>query len=149
MVATGEIKRTLWDNSWAEFSLPAACANRSRAIPNSGDTFAVQRSPHQGELARLTVALSRASADEATRQAAVWIETDDANYSDLGTLVTRPANSAFGGNRAIHEIETARAMKICDEAGIDVTGKRIWRDKRKVLEGLDDEDLRKWLEEKQ
>jgi 2-methylisocitrate lyase-like PEP mutase family enzyme len=76
----------------------------------------------------------------------VWIVTDNADYSDLGILVD--SQSGFGGSRVINEQETARAMKICDEAGIDITRKAIWRDRQKVISGLKDAELRKWLEQK-
>jgi len=48
---------------------------------------------------------------------------DNADYSDLGILVSSPFG--FGGSRVIEEIETARAMKIIDDAGIDITRKAI------------------------
>ncbi|MBE9572728.1 MAG: hypothetical protein IMF11_19045 [Proteobacteria bacterium] len=149
MVTTAESKIRLTGDDWRRVSVSAACANRPRDIPGSGDTFTVQRSPHQQELARLMPVLNKARVDYKTRQAAVWIVTDNASYSDLGILVSRPAFQPFGGIRTIRETETARAMKICDEAGIDVTRKRIWSDRQHILQGLKDGELKKWLEEKQ
>ena len=40
-------------------------------------------------------------------------------------------------------------MKICEEAGIDVTRKAIWRDRRRILGDLKDRDLKRWLEQKE
>lgn len=80
------------------------------------------------------------------RQAAVWIVTDNADYDDLGILVA--SQFGFGGSRVINEPETARAMRICCEAGIDITRKRIWNDKRTIFRGLTEGELKKWLEEK-
>lgn len=145
MVTTTESKIRLSKNDWQSILLSAACANRPRSIPDSGDTFTVQGSPHQAELARLMPILDRAGVNYATRQAAVWIVTDDASYSDLGVLVSRPAYAAFGGTRTINEPETARAMKICDEAGIDITCKRIWKDRSTIIQGLPDGELKTWL----
>jgi TPR repeat protein len=149
MITTAERTVSLSDSGWVSVDVPAACANREKAIPKKDDSFQVARSSHQAELSRLMPAIDKANVDYATRQAAVWIVTDDATYSDLGTLITRPAYSSFGGARTIHEAETARAMKICDEVGIDITRKRIWRDKQTVLRGLNDEKLKQWLEAKQ
>lgn len=149
MVTTAESKVRLAGDDWRSLSVSAACANRPRGIPGRGDTFTVQRSPHQEELARLMPVLNKARVSFATRQAAVWIVTDNASYSNLGILVSRPAYSAFGGTRTIREAETARAMKICEEAGIDITRKRIWNDRQSILQGLADGELKTWLNEKQ
>jgi hypothetical protein len=146
MVTTAESKVRLTSQEWLSVSPDAACANRPRDIPGSGDTFTVQRSPQQAELAKLMPVLDMARADTETRQAAVWIVTDNADYSDLGILVA--SQFGFGGSRVINEQETARAMKICDEAGIDITTKAIWRDRQRVISGLKEGDLKAWLEQK-
>ena len=145
MVTAGESTLRLTADDWQQVSVSAACANRPRDIPRSADTFTVQRSPHQKELARLMPVLNKAGVDYATRQAAVWIVTDDASYSELGILVARRAYQS-GGTRTIREAEAAAAMKICDEAGIDVTRKRIWADRRWIIQGLKDGESRKWLD---
>jgi len=38
-------------------------------------------------------------------------------------------------------------MKICADAGIDITRKKIWKDRWTVLHGLPDDKLKNWLEE--
>lgn len=149
MVTTAETKTRITGDDWRSLSVPAACANRPRDIPGRGDTFTVQRSPHQEELARLMPVLDKAGVSFETRQAAVWIVTDNASYADLGILVSRSQFQAFGGTRTIREPETARAMKICEEAGIDVTKKRIWYDRKTVLNGLPDGEIKTWLQTKQ
>jgi hypothetical protein len=149
MITTAESQVRLTGDEWRQVSVSAACANRPKRIPGSRDTFTVQRSPHQDELAQLMLVLDKAGVRYATRQAAVWIVTDNASYSDLGTLVSPPAFATFGGTRTIKEGETAHAMKICAEAGIDITSKRIWNDRQKILHlGLADGVLKNWLEEK-
>ena len=148
MVTTAESKVHITGDDWRRVSVSAACANRPRDIPGSGDTFSVQRSPHQKELERLIPVLEKAGTGYATRQAAVWIVTDNASYSDLGILVSRSQFQAFGGTRTIRETETAQAMRICTDAGIDITRKRIWNDRERILKGLGDAELKKWLEER-
>ena len=151
MITTSESKFTLRSDGWEYLSPSVACANRPRDIPGSGDSFTVQRSPNQAELNALMPFIEKAKAGFAVRQAAVWIVTDNADYYDLGTLVSTSANTliVFGGKREINEYETVRALEICDQAGIDITKRAIWRDKQKLVEGLKDERLKKWLEDKQ
>lgn len=146
MVTTAENKVRLTSDDWLSELLDAACANRPRDIPGTGDSFTVLRSPQQAELAKLMPVLDKARVDPETRQAAVWIVTNNADYSDLGILVV--SQFGFGGSRVINEQETARAMKICDEAGIDITRKAIWRDRQRIISGLKDTELKMWLEQK-
>lgn len=145
MVTTEEGKVDLGDDGWSEVSVDAACANRPRAIPGEGDSFTVQRSPNQDELARLMPVLDKAGVSYGVRQAAVWIVTDNADYDDLGILVSRSQFQLMGGTRVIGEEEAARAMRICEEAGIDVRQKAIWRDREKIAAGLGDGEMKRWL----
>jgi hypothetical protein len=140
MVATGEKKARLTTDGWQKISVPAACANRPKDIPGSGDSFTVQRSPNQEELATLMPVLNKAGAGTTTKQAAVWIITDNADYDDLGILVNSPGNV-----RAIGAVEAARAMKICADAGIDITKKRIWNDRETIASKLPAGELKTWL----
>lgn len=127
MVMTAESKYTLRSDGWESLSPSVACANRPRDIPGSSDSFTVQRSPNQAELKVLMPLVEKAGVGFAVRQAAVWIVTDNADYDDLGTLVSTPAYApvAFGGTREINEYEAVRAMQICNEAGIDITNCRF------------------------
>jgi len=143
MVTTSEGKVQLTTEEWVSASLGAACANRPKHIPSGTDTFTVLRSPNQAELAKLMPVVDKAQVNTETRQAAVWIVTDNANYSDLGILVA--SFSAFSGYRVINEEETVRAMKICDEAGIDITKKAIWKDRLQIISRLRNSDLKAWL----
>ncbi len=153
MVSTAESKVRLTSDRWESVSVAVACANRSRKIPGAGDSFTVRRSPPEWQLAELMPVLAQANVDTYARQAAVWIVTDDADYEDLGTLTT----SMYGFRaRAISANDTARAMKICDEAGIDITYKAIWSDRDEIVSQLKDREstypeskqLRQWLEQK-
>jgi hypothetical protein len=40
-------------------------------------------------------------------------------------------------------------MKLCDQAGIDLTRKAIWRDRHRVLSGLGEGPLKAWLAQQQ
>lgn len=146
MVATEERSLTLTEDDWASLSMPAACANRPRDIPGDRDSFRVQRSPQQAHLARLMPVLDKAGVSYAVRQAAVWIVTDNADYEDLGILIS--SRGGYGGTRVINETAAANAMRICDEAGIKIKSKAIWRDRKTITAGLADGELKQWIEQK-
>jgi outer membrane protein assembly factor BamD (BamD/ComL family) len=144
MVTTRSLRFELNTNRSTTVNVDAACANIHRPIPQSGDRFVIRPSPDQDELRRVLPALSESDAPYVVLQAVVWILTDNADYADLGTLVF----TSTGGfqERAIEEPEAARALRILDQAGIDITSKRIWADRREILRGLQKGDLKRWLQ---
>ena len=144
MIATGESKLALTSSDWRWVMPSVVSANRLRSIPGQRDAFSVQKSPNQDELVRLMPVLERAGVSFTIRQAAVWIITDNASYSDLGILVM--GSDGSGGIRVINEYVAARAMQLCDQANIDVTRKAIWKDKSTILQGLHDASLKGWLQ---
>ena len=139
MVATEQRDVRLINDEWQSLSLDAACANRPLPVPTGSETFSVRRPTHAEQLARVASAFVGGSLPFSVRQAAVWIVTDNATYSELGVLVR-------GRARIIREIDTARAMKILEESGVDLTSKAIWRDRQAILSGVKDPQIRKWLE---
>ncbi len=154
MVSTNAEKTVLTDNEWHGLNVDAACANRTLDVPHGDDSFTIQRSPNQQELVKLTKTLESRDVDSEVKQAAVWIVTDDADYDGLGILVSRQhfylgnSQSYLGGTRVINEYEAAMGMKLCDEAGINIKQKAIWWDRKEILKGLKDEELRAWLKKK-
>jgi hypothetical protein len=142
MVTTEERTVILRNKGWTSVTVAAACANRPRDIPGQDDTFTIEKSPHQEELQKLMPVLRKAMVGFAIRQAAVWIVTDDATYNDLGILVSGLGGS---GPRVIREGEAARAMKLVDEAGVDITTKAIWRDRDEIVRNLSDPALKGWV----
>jgi hypothetical protein len=119
-----------------------------------GDKFTVQRLPNQ-ELARLLPFVEKTPFS--IRQAAVWIVTDNANYEDMRILT-----SSLFGERAVRPADAARAMRICERAGIDITTKAIWRNRTMLLNAIlwpnnpseavnpaSVQDIKEWLESKQ
>ncbi len=126
-------------------TLDVACANKPKDIPHSGDSFALERPQHNAELARLAAVLDRAKVDYATRQAAVWIVTDDATYGGLGILVSRPMGAISGGSRVIGPDAATRALQLCAEAGIDIHGTQLLADRDAFASQLPDGELKAWL----
>ena len=130
-------------------SIPVACANRPKDVPDGGDRFTIGALPKNAgaELGKLMATMRGKNTAYAVKQAAVWIVTAAASYRDLGKLVTR--RSMFTSERTIQDDETVAAMRLCAEAGIDIKAKSIWRRDRGVilviLAGLPDGDLKNWL----
>ncbi len=146
MITTQATTAQLTDDEWQGVSTPVACTNRPKDAPDSSDSFTVERAPHQEQLAKLMPVLDAAGVSYPVRQAAVWIVTDDADFSDLGELVE--SSNGFDGSRVINEPETAQAMMLCDKAGIDITRKAIWRDRETILASVTDPDVKAWLQQK-
>jgi hypothetical protein len=162
MVATSDQKFLLARDRQESYSVPAACASMRKKVPNNSKLI-VQRSPNP-ELTRLMPALEKAHASFSVQQAAVWIVTDDADYKDLGSLISAPLIiPGITKSRGIDERDAIRAMQICDSAGIDITKKAIWRDWNMLYDALsvapkvnripssdqpNDQEIRRWLESK-
>jgi hypothetical protein len=145
MVVTREATVDLGNDGWRHVGLAAACANQPKDIPGRDDSFHIERPQHLAELARLMPVLDRSGVDYGTRQAAVWIVTDDATYGSLGHLVRRTVGSAHGGSRVIGATEAARAIRLCAEAGIAIEATRILADRPAFLPSLPDGELKTWL----
>jgi hypothetical protein len=122
MVSTEEKEVELAGNERTTVEIAAACANRPLDVPGNDDRFSIVRAPQQEALRKLMPVLARAGVPYEVRQAAVWILTDNADYDALGA----------------NEEEAARAMQICEEAGIDITHMTIWQDRSRILKGLSD-----------
>jgi hypothetical protein len=52
------------------------------------------------------------------------------------------------GGRTFQKTDMVLAIKLLEESGLDVTQKAIWRDRKKLLEGLGNKELKNWLEGK-
>lgn len=121
--------------------LDAACAEMQDEVPADETGFSLQRSGSDS-LSKLMPVLEDANVEYDVAQAAVWIVTNNADYDDLGTLV-----SGWGYSRVILEDEAARAMQLVDEAGLDITNYRIWAD-REMIAAEASPELARWLRER-
>lgn len=121
--------------------LDAACAEMHDDVPGDDTGFSVQRQGSD-DLARLMPVLEAADVDYGVEQAAIWIVTNNADYSDLGTLV-----SGWGNARVILWNEAAQAMRLVDEAGLNITYYAIWYDRESIINGANPE-LARWLRER-
>ena len=145
MIATGGAQEfDLMPHQAITVAVQAACANLPLHIPNWQTGFTISRTPSQPELARVAARLGNESYD--VRQAAIWIVSDNADYGDLGILVTGGSYGNVGSVRVIDPEDAVRAMQIVNAAGVDVRERRIWRNRAMLLEATTDGDARRWLE---
>jgi HEAT repeat protein len=121
MVTTAKTRADILTDDWVKLDVSVACANMTKAIPGANDSFTIASSPSQAELASVMSVLEKTPVHYPIRQAAVWIVTDDADYGALGRL------THLAGPRVIGEKEAIAAMKICEDARIDLQQKAIWK----------------------
>jgi hypothetical protein len=130
------------NDTWQEKEILAGCANRERIVPGPNHTFNIKISPNQYELYLLSRILDEYKYSNSITQAAIWILSDDSSYEDLGIL---GRYIGLRNYRLISYDDTAQAMQIIEDAGIDITNKRIWRDRKEILENLDNDEIKNWL----
>lgn len=135
MVATRASVVELVHDGSVEARVHVACANRTRPIPHGDDTFRLEASPQSTELQALAPLLERSGASTAVAQAAVWIVTDDADMNALGLLV-RSIDGGLSGSRVIDDAAAITALKLCADAGVDVSRRRLGADDRLFVFGL-------------
>lgn len=78
-------------------------------------------------------------------QAAAWILNDNATYSDLDVYVTVlkvqiPGTSGYGESsrwQTVNAEAAAWAMRFCQETGINIKNKAIWKDRKWILKELE------------
>jgi ankyrin repeat protein len=114
MVTTAPSEIWLEANGVANQRIAAACANLHLGEPGGGDGLTLASAPLEGDLAR--VLAGTAALAPTARQAAVWIMTDDARYSELTVLNT------------MTPVDAARGMRLVGETGVDLASRRIWGD---------------------
>ena len=68
----------------AAYKAAVACSDLHLSVPSEGDRFAVARLPdRKAEVVKFFPVANRAGVSYETKQAGVWIVTDDANYNGL------------------------------------------------------------------
>jgi hypothetical protein len=147
----------LVDTTGRALRVTALSTSLRRERPKVGAAiFAIERASPNVELRKLVPFLSDTRGrSDATRQAAIWIVTDDASYDDLGVLksvtLEGPARRETSRSRAIGTRAATAAMMDCANAGIDITGKRIWWDRDSIAAAFEErrgesDTLKSWLE---
>ncbi|MDR2981419.1 MAG: hypothetical protein LBV12_04140 [Puniceicoccales bacterium] len=153
MVSTEDVRIALAKTESETDSQPVsvACANRPKDVPSGGDRFTIGSLPDGDALSKLMAAMKGRNIVFATKQAAVWILTDDADFNDLGKLVTTTSSASggvlrqTGSSRTIQPPVAVAAMRLCADSGVDIKKKTIWRDASQLHADLPPGELREWL----
>lgn len=150
MVTTQELVVDLISHSSPHsVSISAACANLPKAVPGNQVSFTLQRQSPHAELKGVIAALLNAKAPYEVQQAAIWLITDNASYSELGTLKTMvlPVGSTrrVPTGRTIGADHVIRALQIVASSGVNVHALAIWRDRDEMSKESRDAALKRWL----
>ena len=138
-----------------KLEIPVVCINMIKKIPENGLQMTFKIQSENDELNYFIKNLSKMSIEDiesitqstsptnAQMQSAVWIISDNANYEELGALVTTENllsrwQNIPAGTRVLDAHSVAVALVLLKECGINVESKRIWRDRFIVYENLDD-----------
>ena len=151
MITTSDSSSLLATDLGSRLSIDVACLNMRKQIPRSGDRFYVRTEAASDEFIRVLHALENEKASFFTRQAALWILSDDASYRDMTALAYVTTNSTgfeVRRSEAIQRTNAAIAMRILFESGVNVKQKRIWQDRSTIANGLS-EQLRDWLKKQE
>ena len=105
MLVTEPVSDILLADTTRTFVVSTCCMNMHRSIPTDKDDFSLDITDNE-TLQALAGYFHKNETTYSVRQAAVWIVTDGASYSDCGTLV----NSA--GTRVIRQSDYDKAKEI-------------------------------------
>lgn len=137
----------VYGTEWITVSLHCAWLGGKR-FPKSEERCRVVYSPFMSEIQSVIPLFEKQYHGNAMHtamfQATVWIITQNTLYDDLGDILYMKLYESIG-SRIIFEREVVEIMKLCEDAGMDITKKAIWQDRKKIYNGLPEGPLRKWL----
>ena len=138
------------EDDWQEWSIRTVGRQRERDLPTSNDELTI-RSPstapvmeavlYQVQVGTYTVGNSPTLYPPRTHvveQAALWIADADETYRDM--------ESEIAGPRVPPSYATAFALVFVEQAGIDVTMRRVWDERQTIFRGLRDQGLNIWYQ---
>lgn len=149
MVARADATITLNSGAGEELYVDAASATHFRGTPYNQNSFTIQRTPTPADLAQLTAVLARARPSYTAAQAAIWMVTNNTNWTAMGSLVVSwSSNPSLINTRSISYTDAVRAMQLLDDAGFNIRTRAIWADRQLLLNNLSDGPLKLWLQAK-
>lgn len=143
MMTTEPARVRLVVGSPSSTTVPVACTNWAKDVPNKADRMTVRRVSNQN-LAFVAPLLAKAP-QFPVRQAMVWIMSDNTSYHDLGKLIQGFCFIDCDAYRIIKADEAAQALRLLIEGGADMRSWRIWRDRAQIYAGIQDAELKLWF----
>ncbi|MEM1574214.1 MAG: hypothetical protein QXY96_07055 [Candidatus Methanomethylicaceae archaeon] len=144
MVATKTITVDLTTKKEVKVSVPSACVDIERDVPESHSRFNIYISPKSEDLKKLMNLLEKESHSNVVKQVAIWIITNDVNREELDSIyIVRTSsvlNPFFVTTRpAATNDDVIIALMLLEKAGINISNKRIVRERISAIKGLSSE----------
>ena len=92
MVSTDQVRFTFIKDREATITIPVACANALKDVPDESSTFTIERLPRSKDLEKLVKVFPLEKASAVVKQVAVWIVTDDIDNPTLDTRFVKACN---------------------------------------------------------
>jgi hypothetical protein len=148
-VATGGFDEILRDKGEIYYHTRTALVGMHKRPVTYGDTFTLLPTPPNEDLARLIAFFQHVMPDMRLRQAAVWIATDDATFSELQKYMDAYAQAdldPYTGEEDTHfgAEEAINAIQIVEAAGFDLHNYAIWSDREEIFWDLLSKDSYGW-----
>jgi len=142
LIARRDGALVLTDDDPHEWGVPTRPVHRTRPIPQPQDRFEIRHADeHTGPRNVMWLfqgMILHPRIGPFVEQLALWIASEDAGYDDL---------VEYAGTGALpSEDAVALAIVYMDRAGIDVTRKRIWRERERFVPALNDAGLKQFFE---
>ncbi len=132
---------------WYSIAVPVVCLSTDCPKLGVDNRFTIHPNLSSPIDSGLIGAINRSDLPYSTKQAVVWIATEDPGYSKLSsTALLKENGSSHVGQ--IDQHAALVAMRIYDSAGLDITQKNIWRDRYRLISNDKDLDLTQWAKKR-
>ncbi len=148
MMARRDSVVTLYEDGWTNWTIRAVGRQEGKPEATPADRLDLlppASAPQLAQLMHMIQVGTYTVADSPTlylprthklEQAAVWIADQDLGYAQLAPYAEE--------QRLAAPYAVAFALVFCDRAGIDVTTRRVWRDRDQVFSAIRDQGLKVW-----
>ncbi|NIM18313.1 MAG: hypothetical protein GTO45_40555 [Candidatus Aminicenantes bacterium] len=117
MVSTSPVSIYLLHHQKAEVTVPAACANAYKSVPDHSSKFDIIAAPPSEDLRKLMKVIGKEHPLEVIAQTAVWIVTDDITRKKLNKrLALKSINQPFDSYAAVSETGVKEAINLVEKA---------------------------------
>lgn len=137
VVAARDASIPLFDNEWHEWTLMSATAQRVKPLPAAGQAMEVQPASKRLPVRNLMHYLQAGGLPAGVVQAALLIAVDDSTYADIEPFVQ--------SGPLTNEMAVGFALYFCEKAGVDITLRKVWGDRTRIIDKVSDENLRTFL----
>lgn len=137
MIARRDAAVVLPDAEWRTWKVRSVGVHQSRPAPAPQSAFTIESASDHPGLSHLMFSLQSGGVPFGAEVAAARIAIDDATFDDLNDLDDLGQINREGA--------ITLALVYCDQSGIAIHDRRIWKDRARIVEGLKDKNLRDWI----